>query len=347
MHSRAMTNNRIKQSMIGFTEAALGNLMLAFPFLNSVCRYKKDSLRIVYYHIVSGQNREYYFDNKIISPKTFKEHLSFFEKHFDIVSLTEALRMAEKKESLDRKLVLTFDDGFSESYDVIAPVLKEKGITATFFLTGNCIDNKDLMWRNKLIVVKKRAERRLPALITGAIRIFSLSSIYHHEDLLDWSFRTWPMNRKDEIANYFWDAARIGTIEEYLADKKPYLAIEQIRCLLNEGFEIGSHSMSHPVFSRLSYDEFEKEILTSVELLQTTFKKEITSFSYPFGIKSGFKFEQKLVSDDRVRIKTLLGTKNKLDNYQNCLHWERDNLGFPMNKMLFRLNILPVLRKFA
>jgi peptidoglycan/xylan/chitin deacetylase (PgdA/CDA1 family) len=41
--------------------------------------------------------------------------------------------MAEKKESLYRKLVLTFDDGFRENYDVIATILKEKGITATFF----------------------------------------------------------------------------------------------------------------------------------------------------------------------------------------------------------------------
>jgi peptidoglycan/xylan/chitin deacetylase (PgdA/CDA1 family) len=155
------------------------------------------------------------------------------------------------------------------------------------------------------------------------------------------------MSKKEEIANYCWSAAGIGTIQEYLDENKPYLTVEQIRCLINDGFEIGSHSMTHPVFSRLSYDEFEEEILDSVKLLQTTFKKTITSFSYPFGIKASPQFEQKLVMSDQACIKTFLGSRNSLNNYLNCLQWERDNLEFRMNEMLFRLNIMPLLRRFT
>lgn len=290
--SHMRVNREIKHGVMGFTEAILGNFMRVFPLLNNVSRFKKESLRIVYYHIVSSEKKEYYFDNKTISHKVFKEHLAFFKKRFQIISLTEALQIAERKESLHGKLVLTFDDGFSESHSVIAPILKEQGITGTLFLIGNCIDNRDLMWRNKLIVVQKKAAAKLSKLVSEATRMFSLPFIRNNEGMLEWSFRTWPMNKKDEIANFIWDGADIGTIAEYLEEKKPYLTIEQIRCLLNEGFEIGSHSMSHPVFSRLSYDEFEEEILTSAQLLQTTFRKEITSFSYPFGIKAGSGFEE-------------------------------------------------------
>jgi len=337
----------MKPRLFDFASIALGNCMLTLPFLKNACSYRNDSLRIAYYHIVSNQNRDFYFDNKMISPGVFRKHLTFFQKHFDIVSLQDALHMVDNNESLYKKLVLTFDDGFAENYNVVAPILKEKGLSATFFLIGNCIDNKDLMWRNKLLVLTKKAGRRLPKLISEAIRIFRLPAMYYHEDIFRWSLRTWPMNRKDEIANYFWNAADIGTVKAYLDEKKPYLTNGQIRGLLEEGFEIGSHSMSHPVFSRLAYDEFEKEVLSSVQLLQTSFKKEITSFSYPFGIKSCPGFEQKLINDARANIKTLLGTKNRLNNYRNSLQWERDNVQFPMNKMLFRFNVLPLLRRLA
>ena len=345
--SNSIVNKRIKHRIISFTQATTGNFMMALPFLNNVFRYKKDSLRIGYYHIISSQSKEHYFDNKKLSPEMFEAHLSFFKKHFDIISLSDALHMAERKESLYRKLVLTFDDGFEENYSVAAPILKEKKIPATFFLIGNCIDNKDLMWRNKLLIINRRAGKRLSIIITEATALFGLPPMYNYEDILDWSLRAWPMSKKEEIANYCWNASDIGTIQEYLEENKPYLTVEQIRCMINDGFEIGSHSMSHPVFSRLSYDEFEKEILASVQLLQTTFGKAITSFSYPFGIKASLQFEQKLVMSDQTCIKTLLGSRNRLDNYLNCLQWERDNLEFRMNEMLFRLNIMPLLRRFA
>jgi peptidoglycan/xylan/chitin deacetylase (PgdA/CDA1 family) len=345
--SNSIVNKRIKHNIISFTQATIGNFMLAFPFLTNVFRNKKDSLRIGYYHIISSQSKEYLFDQKKIPPKVFEEQLSFFNKHFDIISLAEALQMVERKESLNRKLVLTFDDGFAENYSVVAPILKEKNIPATFFLIGNCIDNKDLMWRNKLLVIKRRAGKRLSKIVAEVSAIFGLPSMYYYEDILDWSLRAWPMIKKEEVANYCWNAADLGTIQEYMEENKPYLTVEQIRFLINDGFEIGSHSMSHPVFSRLSYDEFEEEILASVRLLQTTFGKAVTSFSYPFGIKASPQFEQKLVMSDRTSIKTLLGSKNRLYNHLNCLQWERDNLEFPMNELVFRLNILPLLRRFA
>ena len=141
---------------------------MAFLLSSTGLSYGKDSLRIAYYHIVASQSPDYYFDNKIISPEVFRKHLSFFARHFEIVTLNEAMKMAEQGESLHRKLVLTFDDGFSENYSVIAPILKDAGIPATFFLIGNCIDNKELMWRNKLIVVKRKNSAALPDLIAIA-----------------------------------------------------------------------------------------------------------------------------------------------------------------------------------
>ncbi|RYG31764.1 MAG: hypothetical protein EOO01_35020, partial [Chitinophagaceae bacterium] len=163
----------IRHPLLDFTETTMGNCLLAFPFLKNIRLYGKESLRIAYYHMVSDQAPEYYSEKKIISPKTFKEHLSFFSRRFDIIPLAEAVQIATNKESLSRKLVLTFDDGFAECHRVIAPILSERRVPATFFLTGKCLDNRDLMWRNKLMVTKRRMGDRIRPLMEQAAGIFN------------------------------------------------------------------------------------------------------------------------------------------------------------------------------
>jgi peptidoglycan/xylan/chitin deacetylase (PgdA/CDA1 family) len=342
-------SNRVKDSgisyhLLNFTQAALGNMLVKFPYLTRLANYEKDSLRIVYYHLISDQQPEYYFDNKTISPKVFKEHLAFFKKRYDIISLNEALKLVEEKQSLYKKLVLTFDDGFAENYRIIAPILKDQKLPATFFLIANCIDNQDLMWRNKLVVIQKRTGNKFHYLVSDATRTFHLPERRRGESVLNWSGRAWKMYQKEAIVNFLWNAGDIGTIGEYLQEKKPYLTSGEINCLLREGFHIGTHSMSHPIFSKLSYREFEEELLTSTKFLQSRFNTEINSFSYPFGIKAKPEFEQRLLNNNSIKIKTFLGTKNKFNNNMNCLSWERDNLEFPTNKMMFRFTILPLLR---
>ena len=55
--------------------------------------------------------------------------------------------LAGKKRVLRTPSLLTFDDGLSECYQVVAPILKEKGIPATFFLCSAFVDNHELAYR--------------------------------------------------------------------------------------------------------------------------------------------------------------------------------------------------------
>ena len=53
------------------------------------------------------------------------------------------MEAVEGSGKLDRRcLHLTFDDGFRELHDVVAPILLRKGIPATFFVNSAFIDNK-------------------------------------------------------------------------------------------------------------------------------------------------------------------------------------------------------------
>ena len=152
-----MSANHIRSKVIKIS----GSLLLRYPrIFKNLLEFRSNSLRIVYYHMVSDRNHAYYFNDKSISVDQFVKQIGILKKFFDVISLNEALMMLKSGQPLFNKLVITFDDGFRECSTVVAPILLEESVTATFFLIGNCLNNNDLMWRNKLLILQNNSISR-------------------------------------------------------------------------------------------------------------------------------------------------------------------------------------------
>lgn len=59
--------------------------------------------------------------------------------------------------------------------------------------------------------------------------------------------------------------------------------LDGVKALHAAGQEIGVHSYSHPDFSKMTYDEIYKEVLTSKNFLEENLGIKMTTFSYPYG----------------------------------------------------------------
>lgn len=311
----------------------------------SLLKYRSHSLRIPYYHLISSasQKRSYYFDSKGISVREFEDHILFFKKYYDFISLEEALKISDTGSSLRNKIVLTFDDGFSELYSYVYPILVNHNIPASVFLISNCIDNKDLMWRNKLLHLTKIAGNSLGKSIQEISEEFNLNN-KGNKNLLSWSSKDWPMNLKDEIANRLWEKNSDISLREFLDLEQPYLTSDQIKEMSQNNFHFGTHSMSHPYFSRLSYAEFEQEIDSSIKVIEEIIEKTVAAFSYPFGNVAKVRYEERYL-EKRIDKFVFLGTKNALRNSKGNIRWERDNLEFTQEQMAFRFTVLPFMRR--
>ncbi len=62
----------------------------------------------------------------------------------------QSMPLAAIRESLDlhtplpeRRVILTFDDGYEDNYSVVFPLLKRFGFTATFFVVTSSVDTRD------------------------------------------------------------------------------------------------------------------------------------------------------------------------------------------------------------
>jgi peptidoglycan/xylan/chitin deacetylase (PgdA/CDA1 family) len=75
----------------------------------------------------------------------------------------------------------------------------------------------------------------------------------------------------------------LGSLQVEQPEHRALLPTEMIE-LQNDGLiEIGAHTMTHPILSRLPISEQEEEIRESKALLENILGKTITGFAYPNG----------------------------------------------------------------
>ena len=85
-------------------------------------------LRIVHYHFV--------FDDEL---ESFRRQLAYFAAEFEPVSLTQAVERLRDGRSTGRELALTFDDGFRNQLTNAAPLLRDAGFSACFYLITDLV----------------------------------------------------------------------------------------------------------------------------------------------------------------------------------------------------------------
>jgi len=85
----------------------------------------------------------------------------------------------------------------------------------------------------------------------------------------------------------FVPVALVGSYNQWDYDririKKPIMNWEHIKELHSLGFEIGSHSLTHPYLSKIDPQKAWEEIYTSKVILEDKLGTEIKAFCYPYG----------------------------------------------------------------
>jgi hypothetical protein len=209
----------------------------------------------------------------VFKPAEFEKELDQLLRWFEPVKLTDFLEHPGRRRARPR-MVLTFDDGLKECHRYIAPMLKAKGIPATFFLNNRFIDNRALFFRYKasLLVHRVQEDCRSRERAAAFLRIQAemveasiLLAGYDQRKLLD---------------------ALAGELEMdfsvYLRSHPVYMTSGEIKELMDWGFDIGGHSADHMDFRQLDGEEMINQVRLSMEDLQLRFGIKMGCFSFPF-----------------------------------------------------------------
>ncbi len=202
--------------------------------MDHLTEYK--NIKVLMYHRVVEQPVDKAEDWHAVHVKKFRQQMEVIDQlNFTPITFEDYNLYLEDKLTLPKKpIIITFDDGHLDTFEVAVPVLREFNMRAVVFVVGD-----------------------------------------------------------RELESAFWDESATG---EYL----PLMSDAQILDIRAEGFEIGAHTMRHPMLTELSQAEIKEEVLGSKVSIEKLLGEEILSFAYPYGAlnqkvydvicRSGFKF---------------------------------------------------------
>lgn len=90
---------------------------------------------ILVYHTLADRH-----DGITIRPRLFREILAMLKRDYHVISTSELVtRLRQGGPFTGREVVITFDDGYLDNYEIAAPALAELGLPATFYLTAGYV----------------------------------------------------------------------------------------------------------------------------------------------------------------------------------------------------------------
>jgi peptidoglycan/xylan/chitin deacetylase (PgdA/CDA1 family) len=242
-----------------------------------------------FYHAVSdhpGPHIKHLY--RVPGVEQFGQDLDFLMRHFTPATFTDVSSYIHQHKTAKQPLFfLSFDDGLSECFHIIAPILKKRGIQAAFFINPEFVDNRKMSHRQKVSLlfdhILQMKDKPLPPKVSEATR----QNILNYGQLLDYLRKCSVHNHHqlDELARIF------GVDLNQFLNTKPYMTHEQIGRLKADGHMIGSHSMDHAEFYGISVQEMKNQITNSLDYLRTELNISERLFAFPFtddGVPSSF-----------------------------------------------------------
>ena len=99
--------------------------------LQQLSRRGQVPVAILFYHRVDNQ----YANPWTISEQGFLQQIEWIQKRFDLVSLAECQRRIDSGYNQRPTLSITFDDGYADNCAFALPLLMERNIPVTYFVT--------------------------------------------------------------------------------------------------------------------------------------------------------------------------------------------------------------------
>lgn len=109
----------------------------------AVILHRPGGVPILVYHSVSPDAGWLpWAANTSVRPETFRRHLATLRRGGWTVISTSAL-LAARRAGAQRQVIVHFDDGYLDNFLFAAPILREFGMPATFFVSSDFIDPSD------------------------------------------------------------------------------------------------------------------------------------------------------------------------------------------------------------
>ena len=181
---------------------------------------------------------------------------------------------------------ITIDDGYSDFYDIAWPALRRRKMPATVFVVTDFVDGKRWIWTDKLpFLLSRTSAGDLAVEVAGQSISGALSGESLRRQLasrINGILKDQPDGVKDEMIDEIAAQCLVSLPAQPPGDRGS-CTWEQLREMKLAGIEIGSHTVTHPVLTRVTADRLRRELEQSRDRLEEMLGHPVMLFCYPNG----------------------------------------------------------------
>lgn len=210
----------------------------------------------------------------------FEAQMRWVRDWFNVVPLQQGIEMLYAGTVPSRALAITFDDGYTDNEEIAAPILKRLGLGATFFVSTRFLDGS-CMWNDQVVEAIRRCPGEEMNLEALGLRRYSIATVTERQRTiisLVLDVKHFEAERRRELV------AAIEASAGSQAPKGLMMSPDQVRELRNMGMQVGAHTVSHPILTRLSAGAALEEIARSKAHLEDLLQERVDLFAYPNGM---------------------------------------------------------------
>jgi peptidoglycan/xylan/chitin deacetylase (PgdA/CDA1 family) len=272
----------------------------------------RPGLFVFTYHRIAEPGADPFYDPVIsATPESFRAQVESLARRTRVLTLAEAMeRIASGPPWREPAALITFDDGYRDNFEVAAPILRDHGLPATFFLPTAFLEEPRLSWWDQVAcVIKQTRVRRLelprnanggadnssgppPLTIDLDARPRSEAIRTIIAAFLDETIRDgpWFLERLAE-------RAEVALNDEAMA-RALFTDWDQVRrwTAPDTGLSVGSHGHSHHKLAGLDGDSQRRELVESKRILEDRLGREVAVLAYPYGWPGTYTDETKALA---------------------------------------------------
>lgn len=257
-----------------------------------------NNLTVLNYHRIDDPNRTGFNTlqvNVSATPVDFERQMEYVKRHFNVVSTDLLVSWLHGKAALpSRAAMITFDDGYYDNLSNAYPILRKLNLPAVIFLATAFMGVDQPFYWDYIAYCffnTKNSEADLPILGVCSWN----DKVERDEIMLRWIE---ALKKISEVEKQ----KAVQSLDKLLqvsVDNSAFINLhltwDQIREMSANGIEFGSHTVNHPILTRISLSEVMEELTASKRRIENELGKRILSFAYPNGGVADF-------SEDVVKI---------------------------------------------
>lgn len=248
---------------------------------------RQSALVVLNYHRVGDPARTPY-DPDVFSATVpgFDEQVKALRRRYAIVSLAEAAEIVAGR-ARGLAVLLTFDDGYVDSYENAFPVLRAHGVPATFFVVTSLVGTHAISIWDRIAYAVRRTRRsavRVGAPYDLTLDLRDESRLTATRQALD-CFRSPRTTDPEHFVSALFEACEIGPPD---ASERLFLSWAEAAEMVKGGMDFGSHTHTHPILAKLPFAEQVEELATSRRVLAEKLGVDAIGCAYPDGAAAAY-----------------------------------------------------------